>query len=135
MRTRIIAVLVVCLVAAVAVVWFCWQTAGHAEMRAITERVAAAAACGDREALLTEPILHDVPGTVDFLLGQGPALANGYRVTVCENGADGYRLLPSVVTHLGRIKTSSGTVDLGFRYDRGSARLEFVLASFTSIPL
>jgi len=120
------------LTAATAVTYAKWRTTGREEMQATTERVAAAAARSDGDALAAEPLLQNRSGTVDFLLRHGPALAGGYRVTVSRNGADGYHLLPNFVTHLGQIKTASGTLYLGYCYDRASGRLEFVTASFTT---
>ena len=107
------------------------RTAGHAEVRDITERVAAAMATGDRAALAMDPALRDHPDTVDWLADHGPALAAGYRVSVQRNGANGYQLLDrDVVSHVGRIETPGGTVSLGFRRDPEGG-LTFVTAAST----
>ena len=135
MRIRTAAVAAVTgLAVAAAVTYHAWRTAGREEVRAVTERVAAAAARGDRAALAAEPLLHDGDGTADWLLRHGPTLARGYEVGVSRNGEGGFHLIPSAVTHLGVVKTSAGTLRLGFRYDRESGRLEFVTASFSTWP-
>jgi hypothetical protein len=110
-----------------------WRTAGLEEMEAITERIATATARSDRAALASEPALHDRAGTFDFLVRHSPDLANGFRATVSRNGADGYSLMPpGVVTHVGHIACASGTLNLGFRYDRESGRVEVITAAFTT---
>jgi hypothetical protein len=134
MRYRAIGAAAVVCLAVAAFGYARWRTAGREEIQAVTERVAAAAARAERDTLAAEPLLQNHPGTVDFLLRHGPALAAGYRVAVRRNGADGYHLLSGEVTHLGRIKSASGTLHLGFRYDRESGRLEFVVASFSTWP-
>jgi hypothetical protein len=116
---------------AVLVYWF-WPSAGEREVRAVTERVAGAMARGDRAALANEPCFRENPGTTGSLLRYGPALARGYRITVGRNGMDGHSLMSDdLVTHLGEIKTASGTLTLGFRHDRDSGQLKFVTASFS----
>jgi hypothetical protein len=133
MRFRVIGIAaLVGLTAAAAVTYARWRTAGREEMQSATERVAAAAARSDCDPLAADPLFKNRSGTVDFLLRHGPALAGGYQVTVCRNGADGCLLMPNFVTHLGQIKTASGTLYLGFRYDRASGLLEFVTASFST---
>jgi hypothetical protein len=128
------AVALICLTVTAAIVYAQWRAAGLEEMQTITDRVAAAAARSDRDALAAEPILQTRAGTVDFILTHGPILANGYRVTVTRNGADGYRLMPAVVTHVGHVETAQATLHLGFRYDRGSGTTELVTASFSTSP-
>jgi hypothetical protein len=113
-----------------AVVVYRTRDAGHAEVRDITERVAAAMAAGDREALAADPALHGHPETATWLAAQGPVLARGYRVSVQRNGDNGYQLLDlDVVSHVGRIETPAGTFSLGFRRDPDSGGLTFVTAA------
>lgn len=127
----VIAVALICLFLTATFAFAWWRTAGLEEMEAITERIATATARSDREALAAEPVLHDRAGTVDFLVRHSPDLANGFRATVSRNGANGYSLMsPGVVTHVGHIACASGTLHLGFRYDRESGRVEFVTAAF-----
>jgi hypothetical protein len=118
------------LTAAVAIACYLWATAGNREAEAATERMAAAVARGDREALAREPLLAGRDATVAWLLQYRPALAGGYRVSVSRNGNGGYHLSMDA-THIGEVSTPSGTLRLGFRYDRGTGRLEFVTASFS----
>src|SRR5258708_6285487 len=102
------------------------RTAGDAEVRAVTERGAAAAGRGDSEALVKESVLQGRPDTVARLIQYGSVLADGYQVTVKRNGADGYQLLsPADISHLAVIETASGNVRLGFLYDPEDGRLEF----------
>jgi hypothetical protein len=110
------------------------RTAGHAEVRAITERLAAAMAAGDRKALAADPALQGHPDTADWLAARGPALAAGYRVTVQRNGANGYQLLElDVVSHVGLIETPAGTISLGFWRDPDGGGLRFVTASASTL--
>ena len=133
MRTRALIVLVVVAVAAAVGAVYRVRTAGHAEVRAITERVAAAMAAGDRAALAAEPALQGRPESADWLAARGPVLADGYRVSVRRNGADGYRLMSlDDVSHLGVIESPHGTVSLGFWCDPTSGELAFVTASGSS---
>lgn len=132
MRLRIFGAALVCLAVAL-VITYKWWAAGRAEMQAATERVAAAVARSDRDALAVDPLLQLLAGTVDLLLRHSQDLAGGYQVSVSRNGADGYHLLPGVVTHVGQIKANSVRLYLGFRYDRGSGQVELVTASATSL--
>src|SRR5690349_7541788 len=101
MRTRIVVAVATALsVAALALGYESWRSAGHDEMRAITERIASDIARADREALRAEPLLQCDEGTAAWFLQSSPELANGYRVTVRRNGAGGHYLMsPEVVTH------------------------------------
>jgi hypothetical protein len=139
MRTRAriaVGVLAVAGVTPVGVAVYRARTAGHAEVHAITERVAAAMAAGDRPALAADPALQGHPGTVDWLVSLGPELTAGYRVSVQRNGANGYRLMsPDVVSHVGRIETAVGTVSLGFWRDPDGGRLTFVVAAASTGPI
>lgn len=133
MRTRVISsgvILALCGLVAV-VLYYRWSRGGYEEMQTVTERVAMAIARADREALVDEPFFQDRSGTVDWLLKRSPGLAEGYEVRVRRNGAGGYHLMSEeIVTHLGEIRTPSGTLRLGYFYDRETGRLEFVTASF-----
>jgi hypothetical protein len=100
-------------------------------MRAVTERVAAAVARSDGDALRAEPLLQNRSGTVELLLRHATELAAGYEVRVGRNGGDGFYLFPELVTHLGQITTASGTPYLGFRYDRSSGTVEFLTDAYT----
>jgi hypothetical protein len=133
-RFRVIGIAVVCLAVASAVAYTRWQATGRQEMQAVTERVAAAVARFDRDALTAEPLLQAHSGTADLLLRHSPDIAAGYRVTVGRNGVDGFHLMPDSVTHLGLIKTASGVLYLGFRSERTGGQAEFVTAVFTSLP-
>jgi hypothetical protein len=135
MRTRIIwVVAVVLVVTAAAVGYDAWRTAGHEQMQAVTERIAGAVARSDREALAAEPILQDHTDMIPWLLESNPAITNGYRVTVCRNGANGHYLMtPDLVTHLGEIEANGAQLTLGFRYDRETKQLVFVTASRVSL--
>src|SRR5262245_17288380 len=111
------------------------RTAGYAEVREITERVAAAMAAGDQAALAADPALQGHPGTADWLAAHGPALGSGYRVTVQRNGANGYRLMElNVVSHVGLIETPAGNVSLGFWRDPDGGGLTFVTAAASTMP-
>ena len=139
MRTRArtaVGVLAVAGVTAVGVAVYRARTAGHAEVHAITERAAVAMAAGDRAALSADPKFQNHPGTVDWLVAHGPALAVGYRVSVQRNGANSYRLMsPDVVSHVGQIETAVGTISLGFWRDPDGGRLTFVTAAASIGPL
>jgi hypothetical protein len=131
MGVRFVGGAAIILTAAAAVACYLWATAGNREAEAATERIAAAVARGDRDALEREPLLKGHEATVAWLLQYRTALAGGYRVGIRRNGNDGYHL-SAEVTHLGEITTPAGrTLRLGFRYDRGTDRLEFVTASFS----
>ena len=54
----------------------------------------------------------------------------GYRVSLRQRWGDSGPRMPPTVTHLGLIAAPSGTVYLGFNYDRKQERVEFVTASF-----
>ena len=115
-----------------AIVFYQQRTAGDADVRVTTERVAAALARGDRESLAREPLLQNYPDTRNWLLQQGPI--GDYRVVVRRNGANRHQLLSSAdVSHLGVIETASGVVCLGFWYDRESRQLRFVTASRSAL--
>lgn len=130
MRTRTRIVLAVLAVAGAAGVVYRVRTAGDAEVREITERVAAAMAAGDRAALAAEPTLQRYPGTVEWLALHGPTLADGYRVSVRHNGDDGYQFMSlDDVSHLGVIESPHGTVHLGFWHDPVGGELSFVAIS------
>ncbi len=136
MRTQArIVVLFFAAVAAIAgVAVYRMRTAGHAEVRDITERVASAMAANDRAALMAEPAFQDHPGTADWLAAHGPSLIAGYRVFVQRNGRNGYQLLSlNAVSHVGIIKTPTGTVGLGFRRDPDGGKLTFVTASASGL--
>jgi hypothetical protein len=108
--------------------WARWRNAGKEEARAAAERLAAAVADYDREALSADPLLRDRPEAVDALLRYRDAFYQaGYQVTALRNGEGGRRMEPSdVVTHLGVVGTPSGEVWLGFRYDLWGGRLEYI---------
>lgn len=133
MRTRtrlVLAGLTVVTGVVTAVVVYQTRAAGHAEVRAITERVASAMAAGDRDTLAADPALHGHPETATWLAAHGPIQARGYRVSVQRNGDNGYQLLDlDLVSHVGRIETLAGTVTLGFRWDADSGGLTFVTAA------
>src|SRR5262245_6131460 len=112
------------------------RTAGHAEVRQITERVAAAMAAGDRAALAADPAMQSHPGMADWLAAHGAALNSGYRVTVQRNGANGYQLMDlNVVSHVGLIETPAGQVSLGFWRDPDGGGLAFVTAAASTGPV
>ncbi len=131
MRSRIgIVIAASVVIVAGAIVFYQRRTAGDADVRAATERIAAAIARGDRESLAGESFLRDHPDTVAWLMQHGPAISEGYRVSVKRNGADGYQLLSLAdISHLGVIETARVTVRLGFRYEPDTNRLVFVTAS------
>src|SRR5262245_51596248 len=133
MRTRWkIAALVIAVVtlAIGVVVIYRQRTAGHDEVRIITERVAAAMAVGDRAALVAEPHLIGRTDTVDWLMARGPLLTSGYQVYVQRNGANGYQLLDlQTISHVGVIETPAGKVSLGFWRDPEGGGLKFVTAA------
>jgi len=135
MRTRIVlAGITVAAVAVIGAAVYRARTAGHAEVRAITERLAAAMATGDRAALAADPTLQGHPGTVDWLVERGPALAAGYRVSVQRNGANGYQLMDlDVVSHVGRIEMPAGAISLGFWRDPDGGGLKFVTAAGSTV--
>ncbi|AWM39249.1 hypothetical protein GobsT_24520 [Gemmata obscuriglobus] len=134
MRVRVIgAFALICLGVVTAAIYYRWRTAGYEEVQAVTERIAAASARQDREALVSDPLLTNHAAAADFLLRHSAELGTGYRVKAVRNGADGYQLMSGNVTHLGRVSTASGTLHLGFRYDREKMQLEFVTASFSTL--
>jgi hypothetical protein len=138
MRTRTRIVLASVAGAAVAVAGIAVyraRTAGQADVREVTERVAGAMAAGDRAALAAEPALRGRPGTVDWLAARGPALAGGYRVSVQRNGANGYLFMDlDLVSHVGLIETPAGTIGLGFWRDPDGGGLTFVTAAASTSP-
>jgi hypothetical protein len=103
-------------------------------MASITERVAAAVARGDRHALYQERVLLGNDSAIAWLLEHRRTLEPGYRVGLNQRWGDSGHLMPAAVTHLGVIAAPSGTVYLGFRYDRQTDRAEFVTASFAFKP-
>jgi hypothetical protein len=118
-----------------ALVYWTWPSAAEREVRAITERVATAVARGDRAALLSEPCIQNDAQTADFLLRYSPELASGYSVEATRNGKGGLKVMSTgIVSHLGHIKTTSGTLCLAFWYERESGRLEFVTATYGGLP-
>jgi hypothetical protein len=120
-------------VVAAGLTYYGWRIAGREEVRAATERVAAALARGDQEALTNEPFFQDKPDMAAWLMQYRPHLERGYRVVVKRNGADGYTLMSrDVVTHVGFIETPSQEIRLGFHYDRKADQLKFVVASSQS---
>ncbi len=132
-RTRIIAGAVAVVgITLVAVVVYRERTVGNAEVRDITERVAAAMATGNRAALSAEPALQSHQATVNWLLSKGPVLAGGYRVYVQRNGENGLSLLDSnTISHIGVIEVPAGRVTLGFWRDPESGVLTYVTSAST----
>jgi hypothetical protein len=123
-------------VATVAVWWHERQTAGAAEVQAVTVRMADAVERGDVAALTAEPHLDGHSYTVNWLLSHRAALGSGYRVEVQRNGDGGYQLLSlDLVTHIVLVRAAGGELRLGFRYDRASGRLEFVTASSSTLSV
>jgi hypothetical protein len=116
--------------------WALRPDAGAEAARAAGERLAAAVAEYDREALADDPLLRGRPDAVDELLRYRDALyKEGYRVTGVRNGAGGRRMEPAgVVTHLAVVDTPSDEVWLGFRYDPAAGRLEYVSAVSRPAP-
>jgi hypothetical protein len=132
-RARLVLAAVTGAAVVVSVAWvYRARTAGRAEVRTVTERVAAAMAAGDRAALAADPALHEHPDTAEWLAAHGPALAAGYRVSVQRNGANGYQLLDlDTVSHVGLIETQAGKIMLGFWRDPDGG-LRFVTAAASS---
>jgi hypothetical protein len=127
-RTRIaVGAVAAAALACVGVAVYRDQTAGYAEVQEITERMAAAMAAGDHEALAKEPVLGGRPDTVDWLAARGPYLARGHWVTVHRNGRSGYQLLDTdQVSHIGIIWNPHGSIKVGFWWDPKEGRLKFV---------
>jgi uncharacterized membrane protein len=135
-RTKVLAAIASVLAIVAVVAAYRVLTAGRAEARDITERIAAAMAAGDRDTLASEPTLCEHQGTADWLATRGPALANGYRISVRRNGAGGFQLMPlEMVSHIGVIHTAAGDISLGFWLDPSDGNLKFVTAASTIIGL
>lgn len=134
-RTKIaVGVIAVVAMAFAGVAWYLDRTAGQAEVREITERVAVAISAGDRSLLAAEPMFQAHPETVEWLLKKGPGLAGGYRVSSQRNGDNGYQLFDlDLVTHVGVITTPSGKITLGFRRNPDGNGLKFVTAAGSSM--
>jgi hypothetical protein len=130
-RARLVLAAVIGSAVVVSVAWvYRARTVGHAEVRTVTDRVAAAMAAGDTVALAADPALQDHPDTAKWLAARGPALAAGYRVSVQRNGANGYQLLDlETVSHVGVIETPAGTITLGVWRDPGGGDIRIVTAA------
>jgi hypothetical protein len=130
MRFRLVWLAAGLLVALGAAGYYFVPSAASRKTREVTERVASALARNDRAALAQEPCFQGKPETIAWLQQRGSPLADGYRVIVCRNGARGHTVLsPADVTHLGEIKTTSGSLTLGFKYIEETGELQFVTAS------
>lgn len=134
MRTRIVVISVIVVASAATALAYHRRDAGT--MKLVddeTARIAEMLSKQDRDAMLRDRQFVNRSISADMLLRSGSAMVAGYRITAIRNGEQGYTLLSKDdVTHVGIIRMPAETVHLGFRLDRETGELIFVLASFST---